>query len=94
MNQNRRGRPKGKPLPAEHREKIREFFRKKWQDPEYRTAQTERLRRQQAKASAASAAKGRFLPPKGTPERRLYNKISGILGAKAAHAALGLQAQR
>ena len=65
-------------------EKIRRANLARWADPEYRARHLILL----AEARKASVAKCRFLPEKGTPERRLYRKVSDIIGAKAARAIL------
>ena len=81
----RTGRPKGIKMSAETRAKHSETMRRRWSGPE----------REKLLAIAARGRKRchemhpdfnkRTLPPKGTPARRLFNKLAGALGAKTAH---------
>lgn len=84
LGRSRGGRPKGSKQSPEAIEKIRLSMAARWRDPEYRARHLPILAAGQKKAASAAAA-ARFRPPaRGTPERRLYNKISSILGAEAA----------
>lgn len=72
-----------------------ERARRAWQDPVYYAKHAERLRKQ-GPAARAEAMKYRVrgrastLPPKGTPEFRLYRKLKDIIGAAAARREIGL----
>lgn len=57
------------------------IMKERWKMPEYRLPMLEILAENRAKMVST-------LPVSGTPERRQYNKIRSILGAKAARAAL------
>ena len=70
------GWPLGKPRSEECRKKMSDQMRKRWTDPVYR----ERL----AIAHCARAKR----PPRGTPERRYYEKVRESLGQRAAEEAL------
>lgn len=78
------GRPKGYVQSEETRAKLREAWARRLTGPESETARQtllEQLKR-------ANENRPRKIPLKGTPERRLFNKIKKTLGAAAAHAEL------
>ena len=71
---------------AAHREKISEGLRRHWQT---RPDREEAIRIKTAYLAGAksSGSRGRRTrPPKGTPERRLFDKLADLMGAKRAHA--------
>lgn len=90
----RRGPPDGWQHSPEGRASISAAMRERWKNPEYRSfiaslhagAQPYRNEEYRAKISAALTK----LPPRGTPERRLFDKLARVLGAKAARKELGL----
>jgi len=71
------GWPPGKPRSEESRKKMSEQMRKRWTDPVYRERQ----------ATIPHCARGKR-PPRGTPERRYYEKVRETLGSGAAEDAL------
>lgn len=85
----RPGRPKGTPQSPEARAKISAAMRHRWQNPEYRAfirslhegAASYRTPEYRAKMAKAKATR----PPAGTPERRLFDKLARVLGARVAH---------
>lgn len=79
------------PVSEETRFKLSERMKRRWLDPEYRVRGEAHLRVIQAKGSAAgNLGRKKFVPERGTPEQRLYEKIRLILGTEAAKQALGL----
>jgi hypothetical protein len=70
------GWPLGKPRSEESRKKMSEQMRRRWTDPEYR-----------GRLAIAHGARAQR-PPRGTPERRYYEKVRNILGSGAAEEAL------
>ena len=71
------GWPLGKPRSEESRKKMSDQMRKRWTDPVYRERQ----------ATIPHCAR-RKRPPRGTPERRYYEKVRETLGPGAAEEAL------
>jgi len=71
------GWPLGKPRSEESRKNISDQLRKRWTAPVYRERQ----------ATILLFALGRR-PPRGTPERRYYEKVRESLGPRAAEEAL------
>jgi NUMOD3 motif len=71
------GWPLGKSRSEETRQKMSEQMRKRWTDPAYRARQ----------ATVPHCARAKR-PPRGTPERRYYEKVRESLGPRAAEEAL------
>jgi len=71
------GWPLGKSRSEESRKKMSDQMRKRWTDPVYRERQ----------AAIPHCARGKR-PPRGTPERRYYEKVRESLGPRAAEEVL------
>jgi hypothetical protein len=71
------GWPLGKPRSEETRKKMSDQMRKRWTNPVYRERQ----------ATIPHCARDKR-SPRGTPERRYYEKVRETLGPRAAEDAL------
>ncbi len=80
----KRGRPKGYVMSEESRAKLRAAWAAKFAGPE-REAARQKLIDQLRKANERRSMSSR-VPPFGTPERRLFEKIRQALGSAVAHA--------
>lgn len=80
-----RGRPRA-PFSPETRAKLSASQHRNWANPEYRARLLKAIR-------AASERKTSYkppIPPYGTSDRRVFEKIRRIIGTAAARAALGI----
>lgn len=81
----RSGRPKGIKMSAEARAKHSEAMRRRWSGPEREKLLEMASRGRKRCREINPLFNQRTRPPKGTAERRLFNKFAGALGAKKAH---------
>lgn len=81
----RTGRPKGIKMSAEARAKHSEAMRRRWAGPEREKLLEMASRGRKRCREINPLFNQRVRPPKGTAERRLFDKFAGALGAKRAH---------
>lgn len=81
------GRPKGTPQSPEAREKISAAVRARWSGPERKALEARALAAlEKARQSPRCGWRPILRPEPGTSERKLFEKIARVLGAKSAHA--------